>query len=130
MQRTYELAMVFDPDLSDEDQVKLIDDYKKMITDSGVEVVKEESWGKKRLAYEIARATEGKYHFLYLSAEEGSVPPVRELETRFNQNEQVLRYLVVRTDEDLKRALAKGKKHVPAAEPFGFEQPETAKKEA
>lgn len=122
--------MVFDPDLSDEDQVALIDDYKKMITDAGVEVVKEESWGRKRLAYEIEKISEGKYHFLYLSAEGGSVPPVRELETRFNQNENVVRYLVVRTDEDLKRALSKGKRHVPAAEPFGFEQPQTAKKEA
>jgi len=122
--------MVFDANLSDEDLVSLIDGYKKMITDAGVEVVKEESWGKKRLAYEIEKTSEGKYHFLYLSAAEGSVPPVRELETRFNQNENVVRYLVVRTDEDLKRALAKGKRHVPAAEPFGFEQPKTVRKEA
>lgn len=125
MQRTYELALVFDPRLSDEEQASLIDDYKKMITDAGVEVVKEESWGKKRMAYEIRGESHGRYHFLYLSAVD-TVPPVRELETRLNQNENVLRYLVIRTDEDLERATAKGKKHVPAAEPFGFEQPAAA----
>ena len=43
MKRTYELALVLDPTLSDEEQVTLVDEVKKMVSGKGVEVVKEES---------------------------------------------------------------------------------------
>ena len=45
MKRTYELALVLDPSLSDEEQVGLVDEVKKMVSSKGVEIVKEESWG-------------------------------------------------------------------------------------
>ena len=119
MKRTYELALVLDPVLGDEDQAKLVDEYKKMITDSGAEVVKEESWGKRKLAYPINKTSEGRYVFLYVVADD-VVPPWQEIELRLNQNERVLRYLTVRTDDDLRRAVRKGKKPVPAAEAVGI----------
>jgi small subunit ribosomal protein S6 len=119
MKRTYELALVLDPSLSDEEQGGVVDEYKKMITDSGAVIVKEESWGKRKLAYPIDNVTEGRYVFLYIVAD-GVVPPIREVETRLNQNERVLRYLTIRTDEDLKRAARKGKRPVPAGETVGI----------
>ena len=122
MKRTYELALVLDPTLSDEEQVTLVDEFKKMVSGNGVEVVKEESWGKRKLAYPIGKATEGRYVFLYVTAE-NDPPPVREVEMRLNQNERVLRYLWVRTDEDLRRAMRKGKRPVAAAEVVGITGP-------
>jgi small subunit ribosomal protein S6 len=122
MRRTYELALVLDPTLSDEEQVGLVDDVKRMVSSKGVEVVKEESWGKRKLAYPVRKANEGRYVFLYVVAE-GAAPPVAEVEKRLNQNERVLRYLWVRTDEDLRRAMRKGKKPVAAAEAVGITGP-------
>ncbi len=122
MRRTYELALVLDPTLSDEEQVGLVDEVKKMVSSKGVEVVKEESWGKRKLAYPVKKANEGRYVFLYVVAE-GGVPPVAEVEKRLNQNERVLRYLWVRTDEDLRRAMRKGKRSFAAAEAVGITGP-------
>jgi len=122
MRRTYELALVLDPSLSDEDQVGLVDEVKKMVAGKGVEVVKEESWGKRKLAFPIGKVGEGRYVFLYVVAETVP-PPVAEVERRLNQNERVLRYLWVRTDEDLRRAMRKGKRSVAAAEAVGITGP-------
>jgi len=122
MKRTYELALVLDPALSDEEQVTLVDEVKKQVSGNGVEVVKEESWGKRKLAYPIGKTTEGRYVFLYIVAE-SDAPPVSLVEKRLNQNERVLRYLWVRTDEDLRRAMRKGKRSVPAAEVVGITGP-------
>jgi small subunit ribosomal protein S6 len=122
MRRTYELALVLDPSLSDDDQVGVVDEVKKMVASKGVEVVKEESWGKRKLAYTVRKFNEGRYVFLYIVAE-GEAPPVREVEMRLNQNERVLRYLWIRTDEDLRRAMRKGKRPVAAAEAVGITGP-------
>ena len=122
MRRTYELALVLDPALSDEDQVGLVDEIKKLVSSKGVEVVKEESWGKRKLAYPVGKVTEGRYVFLYVVAE-GDPPPVAQVEKRLNQNERVLRYLWLRTDEDLRRAMRKGKRSFPAAEAVGITGP-------
>lgn len=109
LRRTYELVFIADPRLSDEDVVAMTDDYKTLITAEGGEVVKEESWGKRKLAYPIEKLNEGKYVVLYVEADAGNNPfPV--VEQRMSQNDKVLRYLTVRTDEDLKRAASKGKK--------------------
>ena len=122
MLRTYELALVLDASISDEETAEMVEEYKKMVTDSGAEITKEESWGKRRLAYPINKVNEGRYVFLYIVAND-VVPPFREIEFRLGQNERVLRYLTVRTDEDIKRALRKGKKPVPAAEAVGLAEP-------
>jgi small subunit ribosomal protein S6 len=122
MRRTYELALVLDPHLADEDVVSIVEEYKAMITASGAEITKEESWGKRKLAYPINKVNEGRYIFLFIVAEKG-IPPFREIETRLNQRDEVLRYLTLRTDRELERAVRKGKKPVPAAEAVGITPP-------
>ena len=107
--RSYELVFIADPRLTDEQVVGLTDDYKSMINGAGAKVVREESWGKRKLAYPISKLSEGQYVILYVEAPEG-VNPFPEVEQRLRQNEKILRYLTVRTDLDLKRAARKGKK--------------------
>ena len=101
--RTYELVFVVDPRVSDEDVVAMTQEYKQMITAGGSQISKEESWGRRKLAYPIAKLNEGKYVMLGIESEGGknSLPAV---EHRMRQNDKILRYLTVRTDEDLKRA--------------------------
>jgi small subunit ribosomal protein S6 len=107
--RTYELAIVADPRLSDEEFTALVDEYKGMISARGGELVREELWGKRKLAYPIRKLTEGRYTFLYLQMEPGSAGVIPEVELRLSQNDKVLRYLTVRTDEDLQRAANRAK---------------------
>jgi small subunit ribosomal protein S6 len=104
--RTYELVFVVDPRVSDEDVVAMTQEYKQMITAGGSQVSKEESWGRRKLAYPIAKLNEGKYVLLGIESEGGksSLPAV---EHRMRQNDKILRYLTVRTDEDLKRAASR-----------------------
>ena len=108
MNRSYELMFIADPRLTDEEVVGLTDDYKEMITTAGAVITKEESWGKRKLAYPIEKLTEGKYVLLYVEAD--GVNPFPEVERRLRQNDKIVRFLTVRTDEDLKRAARKGKK--------------------
>lgn len=96
MPRIYELTFIVDPRLSDEEVVTLTEDYKKMITTGGGEVVREESWGRRRLAYPINKLNEGRYVLLYVAAD--GTNPLPEVEHRMRQNDKVLRYLTVRTD--------------------------------
>ena len=112
MKRSYELVFIADPRLSDEETVALADEYRTMITaDGSATVTKEESWGKRKLAYPIQKFHEGRYHLYFIEAEAKN--PLPEVEQRLRQNDKVLRHLVVRTDLDLKRAARKGKKQPP-----------------
>jgi small subunit ribosomal protein S6 len=105
--RIYELTFIVDPRLSDEEVVALTEDYKKMITTAGGEVVREESWGRRRLAYPINKLNEGRYVLLYVGAD--GTNPLAEVEHRMRQNDKILRYLTVRTDRPVE----------PAAQPEG-----------
>jgi small subunit ribosomal protein S6 len=106
--RTYELVFIADPRLPDEEVVALTEEYKSMLTaDGSTKIIREESWGRRKLAYPIQKLHEGKYVLFYLEAEPKN--GIREVEQRMLQNDKVLRHLVVRTDLDLKRAASKGK---------------------
>jgi small subunit ribosomal protein S6 len=101
--RTYELMFVVDPRVSDEDVVAMTAEYRNMITAGGSTITAEENWGRRKLAYTIDKLNEGKYVLFYVSSEIGKTA-LPEVEHRMRQNEKILRYLTVRTDEDLKRA--------------------------
>lgn len=123
--RTYELVFVVDPRVSDEDVVAMTQEYKQMISAGGSQVTKEESWGRRKLAYSIAKLNEGKYVLLGIESEGGKTS-LPEVEHRMRQNDKILRYLTVRTDEDLKRAAKKqpaARTGGPGGAPAGGEQP-------
>jgi len=101
--RTYELMYVLDPRLSDEEAEEVNETVRKLVTGGGAEITKEESWGRRKLAYPIEKQTEGRYMLMYLHSEDG-FGGVPEVERRLEQSDKVLRYLTVRTDLDLKRA--------------------------
>jgi small subunit ribosomal protein S6 len=113
--RTYELMFVVDPRVADDEVVTMTQDYKQMITAvGGAEITSEESWGRRKLAYPIDKVTEGKYVLLYIQSPGGKTS-LPEVEHRMRQNDKILRFLTVRTDEDLKRAARKQ----PAGTPIG-----------
>lgn len=101
--RTYELVFVVDPRVSDEDVTTMINEYRQMITTGGSEITVEENWGRRKLAYPINKLSEGKYVLFGITSQDGKTS-LPEVEHRMRQNDKILRYLTVRTDEDLKRA--------------------------
>ena len=91
----YELAVVVNAKLEDEDRAALIERVKELITRFGGTVTDVEDAGKKRLAYEIQKMHEGFYYFVHFEAE--STAPA-EIESRMRIMDNVLRYLCVRQD--------------------------------
>ena len=110
--REYELMFVIDPRLTDEETVELADQYKKMIESAGGDVYKEESWGKRRLAYQINKLSEGSYMLFFVRSEDGKA--FQEVEQRMRQNERILRYLTIRTDAGRLRRRGPSEEEVPA----------------
>jgi len=125
--RLYDIVVLVSPDLSEEDSVKLATDHKKILTDGGAEIVKDEPWGRRRLAFPILRKKEAYYYYVQVSSEP---PAVAELERRLKLSDQVLRHIAVRADEELKRAAksaerqkAKAAKRPPRPAPVPGEGP-------
>ena len=99
--RLYDIVVLVTPDLTDEDAAKVAGEYRKILVDGGATVVKEEPWGKRRLAFPILRKREA--HYVYWQVE--ALPAVvAEAERRMGLSDQVLRHLAVRVDDELKRA--------------------------
>jgi small subunit ribosomal protein S6 len=86
---------------SDEDVTRLSDGLRQIITDQGGTVTKNENMGRRTLAYPIERKNEGIY---VLFEVEGSGREIAELERRMRVNDQIIRYITVRVDEDRRRA--------------------------
>jgi len=99
--RLYDIVALVTPDLSDEDAQKLASEYRKILSDGGAEIVKDEPWGRRRLAFPILRKREAHYHYFQVSAEPAIIA---ETERRMKLSDQVLRHLAVRADLELKRA--------------------------
>lgn len=91
----YELAVVVNAKLEDEDRAAVIERVKELIARFGGTVTDVEDAGKKRLAYEIQKMHEGFYYFVHFEAE--STAPA-EIESRMRIMDNVLRYLCVRQD--------------------------------
>ena len=93
----YELALVVSAKLDDETRAGVVDRAKEYITRFGGSLGETEEWGKRRLAYEIEKVTEGYYFFIQFEAEPDCP---NELEARMRIMDNVLRYLVVRKGEN------------------------------
>jgi small subunit ribosomal protein S6 len=99
--RTYEVCFITNPNTVEDDLKKLTSQIETIITDQGGKITKVDSLGRKKLAYPIGKFDDGNYTFIYL---EGSGSEIHEVERRLRVNDAVIRYMTVRTDEDLKRA--------------------------
>jgi small subunit ribosomal protein S6 len=93
--RHYELMIILDPDLEERTVAPSLDRYLSLVTKDGGTVDNVDVWGRRRLAYEIAKKTEGIYAIVDLHAEPATV---KELDRQLTLNESVLRTKVIRPD--------------------------------
>lgn len=107
----YEILVIFDPRPTDEDVAALLVKLQDNLTNLGGTVSKAESWGKRRLAYEIRKQREGTYAVIECSATPATI---KEFERQLGLNEQVLRFLSTRVPPK-KRVRTAPKQQQPAA---------------
>ena len=93
----YELALVVNAKIEDEKRIAVVKRAKAYIERFGGTVGATEEWGKKRLAYEIQKMREGYYYFIRF---EGASNTPNDLEANMRIMDNVLRYLIVRIDDN------------------------------
>ena len=98
--RVYEELFIVRADAPDEEVDAIIEQMKGVVTSGGGTVEKAERWGVRKLAYRVAKRTEGLYILMQFSA---GPELVRELERRLRVSDAVLKFITVRIDEKLKR---------------------------
>ena len=99
--RVYEVIFIVDPDTQEEEMTRLTQNLSGVVTDQGGTVTRNEVLGRRQLAYRIGRKNEGVY---VLFEVEGTGGEIAELERRMRVNDQIMRYMTVRVDEDRQRA--------------------------
>jgi small subunit ribosomal protein S6 len=92
----YETVFILTPVLSDAQMKEAVSKFKNLLTEQGAEIVNEENWGLRKLAYPIDKKTTGFYTLL-----EFNVNPevIDKLEINFRRDERIIRFLTVKQDK-------------------------------
>ena len=92
----YETVFILTPVLSDEQMKETAAKFKKVLTDKGAEIINEEAWGLKKMAYAIQKKSTGFYCLIEFKAEPAVV---KKLETAYRRDEKVIRFMTVKLDK-------------------------------
>ena len=96
MTNQYETVFILTPVLYEQQMTETVENFKALLTEKGAELLNEENWGMKKMAYPIQKKSTGFYTLLEFKAE----PEVIErLEVAYRRDERVLRYLTVKLDK-------------------------------
>ncbi len=105
--RTYEVLFILSPQVPEEEGTALINDFRGIGESTPATLITEEPWGRRRLAYPIEKFNEGIYHLFIFNAEGA----LSELDRKMKNSDRILRHLIVRTDEETRRAIKLAKKN-------------------
>lgn len=94
--RQYELVLMINPDADQERIDVVVERIRKVTGEYGGEIVSENNWGKRKLAYKIGSYTEANYHLANIQMENGGS---QALESNLKLAEDVIRHLLVRTED-------------------------------
>ncbi|MFW5980203.1 MAG: 30S ribosomal protein S6 [Bacillota bacterium] len=95
--REYEASFILKPDLDDEGKEKIVERIKNVITDYDGEIIEEDVWGERSLAYEIDDYRSGYYTIITFQTENTDL--IDELKRIFRIMENVMRHLVIKKDD-------------------------------
>lgn len=98
--RNYEIMFIVNPNAAEEEVDKINGQIESIITSGGGKIEKIEKMGKRRLAYEVDKQREGHY-VLFAMAANGDI--IKECERRLRVIDAVIKYITVRTDEEVRR---------------------------
>ncbi len=92
----YETVFILTPVLSDTQMKEAVEKFKALLIQDGAEIINEEDWGLKKLAYPIQKKSTGFYQLIEFKAEPSVIA---KLETNFRRDERVIRFLTFRMDK-------------------------------
>ena len=96
MLNQYEIVFIATPVLSESQMKEAVAKFKKIVTDSKGEIVYEEDWGLKKLAYPIQKKSTGFYHLIEFRAEPELIA---KLEVEYRRDERILRFLTMKMEK-------------------------------
>ena len=96
MLKQYETVFIMTPVLSEEQMKETVDKYEKFLISRNAEIVYEDNWGLRKLAYQIQKKTTGFYHLIEFRAEPELI---RDFEVMFKRDERILRFLTIVLDK-------------------------------
>jgi small subunit ribosomal protein S6 len=99
--RRYETIFIASPTLTDEQVDELVRYFEGIVAEQGGELLKTDKWGRKKLAYEVQKFSEGYYTLFEMNAGSNLVA---ELERRFRNHDSIIKFMSVRMDEEAKAA--------------------------
>ena len=92
----YETVFILTPVLSDDQMKEAVNKFRGILTDNGAEIINEENWGLKKLAYAIEKKSTGFYILMEFKAQP---EVIKTLEVNFRRDEKVLRFLTIKMEK-------------------------------
>jgi len=109
-ERLYDMVFLVTPEKDEQGTAAVADEFRKLLLERGAVIQKDESMGRRRLAFTIKKKNEATYHnFLF----NGSAACVKEVERKMGLSENVLRFLTVRVDEEMRHGQKVARKTKP-----------------
>ncbi|SCT27628.1 30S ribosomal protein S6 [Staphylococcus caeli] len=99
--RTYEVMYIVRPNIEEDAKKAVVERFNGILASEGSEVLEAKDWGKRRLAYEINDFTEGYYNIVRIQTNDNVATD--EFQRLAKISDDVIRYIVIREDEDKTR---------------------------
>ena len=96
MKNHYETVFIVTPVLSEAQMKETVQKFREMLNDNGANIVHEEDWGMKKLAYPIQKKSTGFYQLIEFEAE---TEFIEALELSYRRDERIIRFLTIRMDK-------------------------------
>ena len=97
MANQYETVFIMTPVLSDDQMKETVAKYQKLLRDKGAEIVFEDNWGLRKLAFPIQKKSTGFYYLLEFRSDDSEI--IHTLELAFKRDERIIRFLTVKLDK-------------------------------
>ena len=92
----YETVFILTPVLSDVQMKEAVEKFKGILTAEGAEIINEENWGLKKLAYPIEKKSTGFYQLIEFNADPAVI---KKLEVNYRRDERVIRYITIKMEK-------------------------------
>lgn len=92
MKRNYELVVILDPEIKEEDKKKLLAKIEKTITDADGKVLQTKDWGRKEFTYPMNKKTAGSFYWWEITASSDKVASFKQ---KLQVDDTILKYLLV-----------------------------------